>query len=151
MKVFDWFIKNKLKAIVLAVLGFVLPLLVVHLLYKLNIGLVWLHTAWTAGDILTYIAGFEALCGTVILGLVSIYQNKAAQQANERISRENNSFIDHGKPYDPLAKKGPDISLPAEDRPIGGLGVFLVKKTMDDVSYEYKNGRNILRIKKHLS
>ena len=61
------------------------------------------------------------------------------------------TFIDHGKPYDPLAKKDPDISLPAEDRPIGGLGVFLVKKTMDDVSYEYKDGRNILRIKKHLS
>ena len=61
------------------------------------------------------------------------------------------TFIDHGKPYDPLAKKDPDIGLPAEDRPIGGLGVFLVKKTMDDVSYEYKDGRNILRIKKHLS
>ena len=61
------------------------------------------------------------------------------------------TFIDHGKPYDPLAKKDPDISLPAEDRPIGGLGVFLVKKTMDDVSYEYKDGRNILRIKKHLT
>ena len=61
------------------------------------------------------------------------------------------TFIDHGKPYDPLAKKDPDISLPAEDRPIGGLGVFLMKKTMDDVSYEYKDGRNILRIKKHLT
>lgn len=90
MKMINWFIKNKRKAILIAVLVFTLPLLVVHLLYKLNIGLVWLQTAWTAGDILTYIAGFEAFCGTIILGLVSIYQNKAAQQTNERISRENN-------------------------------------------------------------
>ena len=58
------------------------------------------------------------------------------------------TFIDHGKPYDPLAAADPDVTLAPEDRPMGGLGVFLVKKTMDDVSYEYVNGQNILRIKK---
>jgi anti-sigma regulatory factor (Ser/Thr protein kinase) len=61
------------------------------------------------------------------------------------------SFIDHGVPFDPLAKQYPDVTLSAEDRPIGGPGIFLVKKTMDAVSYEYKDGRNIHRIKKHLS
>ena len=60
------------------------------------------------------------------------------------------TFIDNGKPYDPLAAKDPDITLPAEKRAGGGLGVFLVKKTMDDISYEYKNGQNILRIKKKM-
>ncbi len=60
------------------------------------------------------------------------------------------TFIDHGVPYDPLAKKDPDITASAEDRPIGGLGVFLVKKTMDDVSYEYRDGQNILKIKKQM-
>ena len=60
------------------------------------------------------------------------------------------TFIDHGKPYDPLAQDDPDTSLSADDRPIGGLGVFLVKKTMDDISYEYRDGKNILRIKKSL-
>ena len=60
------------------------------------------------------------------------------------------TFIDHGKPYDPLSTREPDLTASAEDRPIGGLGVFLVKKTMDDVSYEYKEGKNILRIKKQL-
>ena len=60
------------------------------------------------------------------------------------------SFIDHGKPYDPLSAEDPDVSLSAEDRPIGGLGVFLVKKTMDDISYEYKDGQNILRIRKNM-
>ncbi len=58
------------------------------------------------------------------------------------------TFIDHGIPYDPMAKEDPDITLSAEDRPIGGLGIFMVKKTMDSVTYEYKNGQNILHIKK---
>ena len=60
------------------------------------------------------------------------------------------TFIDHGKPYDPLSRDDPDVTLSAEEREIGGLGVFLVKKTMDDVSYEYRNGQNILRIKKNI-
>ena len=60
------------------------------------------------------------------------------------------TFIDHGKPYDPLAQEDPDTTLSAENRQIGGLGIFLVKKTMDDISYEYREGQNILRIKKSL-
>ncbi len=58
------------------------------------------------------------------------------------------TFLDHGVPYDPLAREDPDVALPAQERGIGGLGVFLVKKTMDDVTYEYKDGQNILSIKK---
>ena len=60
------------------------------------------------------------------------------------------TFIDHGKPYDPLSTRMPDVSASVEDRPIGGLGIFLVRKTMDDITYEYKNGQNILRIKKKM-
>ena len=60
------------------------------------------------------------------------------------------TFVDNGKPYDPLAKEDPDITLSAEERDIGGLGIFLVKQTMDDVHYEYTEGRNILRISKRL-
>lgn len=60
------------------------------------------------------------------------------------------TFIDNGVPYDPLAKADPDITLSAEERQIGGLGIYMVKKSMDDISYEYKNGQNILRIKKHI-
>ena len=59
-------------------------------------------------------------------------------------------FTDYGIPFDPLAKKDPDISLPAEKREIGGLGIYIVKKTMDDVKYEYKNGMNILTMKKKI-
>ena len=60
------------------------------------------------------------------------------------------TFIDNGIPYDPLAKGDPDITLSVEERQIGGLGIYMVKKSMDDVSYEYKDGKNILRIKKNI-
>ena len=60
------------------------------------------------------------------------------------------TFIDKGTQYDPLKKRDPDVTLPATEREIGGLGIFLVKKTMDDVAYEYRDGQNILRLKKNL-
>ena len=60
------------------------------------------------------------------------------------------TFLDQGKPYDPLQKEDPDVTLAVEDRPIGGLGVFIVKKTMDDISYERRDGQNILTIKKNI-
>ena len=60
------------------------------------------------------------------------------------------TFTDRGKPFDPLAKEDPDITLSAEERQIGGLGIYMVKKSMDEVVYEYKDGQNILRIKKNL-
>ena len=59
-------------------------------------------------------------------------------------------FIDKGVPYDPLAKKDPDITLSAEERDIGGLGIFMVKKNMDEIHYEYKDGQNILTLIKNL-
>ena len=52
------------------------------------------------------------------------------------------TFIDHGIPYDPLKKDDPDVTLSAEERAIGGLGIFMVKKTMDEITYEYKDGQN---------
>ena len=59
------------------------------------------------------------------------------------------TFIDQGIPYNPLESKDPDITLDIEDREIGGLGIFLVKKTMDELSYEYVDGQNILTMKKN--
>ena len=58
------------------------------------------------------------------------------------------SFIDGGVPYDPLKKPDPDLTLPIDERPIGGLGVFLVKKIVDEAYYEYKDGKNILTVRK---
>ena len=61
------------------------------------------------------------------------------------------TFIDSGIPYDPLAKDDPDVTLSSEERQIGGLGIYMVKKTMDDVAYAYRDSRNILQITKKLS
>ena len=61
------------------------------------------------------------------------------------------TFIDNGTPYDPLAKADPDTTLSAEERDIGGLGIYMVKKSMDEIAYEYKDGQNILSIKKNLN
>lgn len=60
------------------------------------------------------------------------------------------TFIDNGVPYDPLKKEDPDITLSAEERQEGGLGIFMVKKSMDEIAYEYKDGQNILQIKKKI-
>ncbi|SDB17294.1 Anti-sigma regulatory factor (Ser/Thr protein kinase) [Ruminococcaceae bacterium FB2012] len=60
------------------------------------------------------------------------------------------TFSDSGKPFDPLAKEDPDVTLSVEERKIGGLGIFMVKKSMDDVRYEYKDGKNNLTIVKNL-
>ena len=60
------------------------------------------------------------------------------------------TFIDNGVPYDPLAKADPDTTLSVEERDIGGLGIYMVKKSMDEITYEYKDGQNILAIKKNL-
>ena len=58
------------------------------------------------------------------------------------------SFIDGGTPFNPLEKADPDTTKNADEREAGGLGVYLVKKSMDDIFYEYKDGKNILTIKK---
>ena len=60
------------------------------------------------------------------------------------------TFIDKGMPYDPLRAAEPDITLSAEERNLGGLGIYMVKKSMDEITYEYKDGKNILSIKKKL-
>ena len=59
-------------------------------------------------------------------------------------------MADSGIPFNPLAKPDPDITLSAEERQIGGLGIFMMKMTMDEVSYVYKDGKNILTMKKSI-
>jgi anti-sigma regulatory factor (Ser/Thr protein kinase) len=58
------------------------------------------------------------------------------------------TVADDGKPYDPLQREDPDVDAPLEERDIGGLGVLLVKKLMDDVTYARTDGRNVLTIRK---
>jgi sigma-B regulation protein RsbU (phosphoserine phosphatase) len=60
------------------------------------------------------------------------------------------TFIDNGVPYDPTAKPDPDVTLPAVERSIGGLGIYMAKNSMDSVSYEYKDGQNVLHMQKRI-
>ena len=57
---------------------------------------------------------------------------------------------DQGTPFDPLQKPDPDVTLSAEDREIGGLGIFITKKTMSSVTYAYENGENVLTMTKKI-
>ena len=59
-------------------------------------------------------------------------------------------FADYGVPYDPLAREDPDIHLPPGERGVGGLGVLMAKSLMDELRYEYRDGQNILTMKKNL-
>lgn len=61
------------------------------------------------------------------------------------------TFEDEGLPYNPLDKEDPDITLEAEDRSIGGLGIFMVKEMMDDVHYKYRRKKNIFTMSKNLT
>ena len=60
------------------------------------------------------------------------------------------NFTDAGTPFNPLDKPDPDISLSAEDRPIGGLGIFISKQMMDKIEYKFKDGCNVLTMSKRV-
>lgn len=59
-------------------------------------------------------------------------------------------FSDRGKPYNPLEKPDPNVKLPLRERKRGGLGIYMVKQSMDEVAYEYRDGRNVLTIMKRI-
>ena len=90
----------------------------------------------------------------LMIAVDEIYSNivhySHATQAQIHIAKEGNAirlvFQDDGKPYNPLEAEEPDITASAEDRAIGGLGIFMVRKMMDQVDYTYREGRNILTL-----
>ncbi|MFO7616871.1 MAG: ATP-binding protein [Bacteroidales bacterium] len=60
------------------------------------------------------------------------------------------NIVDDGHEYDPTARPDPDITLAAEERPVGGLGIFLIKKVMDQVEYQRKDNKNHLMLTKRI-
>ncbi|MBQ6365679.1 MAG: ATP-binding protein [Oscillospiraceae bacterium] len=88
---------------------------------------------------------------------IAMYAYEPAQgDATIRVEIDRNArvvsitFFDSGIPFNPMDREEPDTSLSVEEREIGGLGIFIVRKSMDEIFYEYKNGQNILCIKKKL-
>lgn len=78
-------------------------------------------------------------------GQVTMKLEKVEEPAAVRIT-----LIDSGIPYDPLAKPDPNVTLSAEERQIGGLGIYMVKQSMDEMFYEYRDGQNCLTLEKRI-
>ena len=68
----------------------IIPLLIIHILFKLNFGVDFFAAEWSAGDLLGYIAGAYTFIGTILLGVVTVEQSQRAQKVNEQLSKENN-------------------------------------------------------------
>ena len=83
------------------------------------------------------------------------YEGQKEKDITLTLEKEKDQLLitvtDTGMPFDPTTKEAPDVSLIAEERPIGGLGIFLIKQMMDDVSYRREGGTNILTLRKRLS
>ena len=96
------------------------------------------------------------VCEELVVNVVDYaYPEETEGYLDIEIEREKDSIVirfkDGGTPFNPLAREMPDITLPLEERRIGGLGIFLTVKKMDDVSYDYVNNENVLTIKKTIS
>ena len=93
-------------------------------------------------EVLANITNYAYTPGT---GKVEVSVGYDAQERTAVIA-----FRDSGIPFDPLQREEPDTTLSAEDREIGGLGIFLVRKLMDDVQYRRENDTNILTLRKKI-
>lgn len=91
-KLWPWIKNHPFKSIILSALIFVIPLLVVHFLFKTPTINSWFIPEWEASSVLEYIAGFEAFLGTLLLGIISVHQNSVSQKATEQLAAENNAL-----------------------------------------------------------
>ena len=92
----------------------------------------------------------EALSNIILYA----FKDKSKHEIRISVSKEDNNLViafkDDGIPFNPLSKKKPDINLPAEERPVGGLGIFLISEIMDEMNYSRDKNQNILILKKSI-
>ncbi|MBR5720999.1 MAG: ATP-binding protein [Clostridia bacterium] len=97
----------------------------------------------------------EIAVDEILSNIVNYAYEGGKGTANLKIESDENGVVltvtDSGTAYNPLEKEDPDITLSADERGIGGYGIFIVKKTMDKVDYERKDGLNILKLYKNFS
>ena len=111
----------------------------------------WLHTACKEWDVKEELSNKLDMCAEEIFANISFYAYPEKEGKIETvIEKTDNSIIfefrDEGLEYNPLEKPDPNIDLPPEERPLGGLGIFMVKKMADSVLYKRENGQNILTL-----
>ena len=114
-----------------------------------------LHTPEVASCKKEFLA-LRLVCEELVVNVVDYaYADDTEGWLDVEIEREADSitirFKDGGTPFNPLDREMPDTTLPLEQRRIGGLGIFLTIKKMDDVRYDYVNNENVLTIKKTIS
>lgn len=102
------------------------------------------------------IASMNLALEEILTNIISYgYQDTQEHKISLRLTLEEESLVaeieDDGAPFNPLDSPDPDITLPIEERPIGGLGIHLTKKMMDEITYAQHNGKNLLRLRKWLS
>ena len=111
----------------------------------------WLNEIAELWNLSNVIANKINVCSEeIFVNIVSYAYKEDFGIAEISIEKSDNEIIlifkDEGFEYNPLQKEDPDINLSAEERQIGGLGIFMVKKTVDDIDYRYEDGKNILHI-----
>lgn len=112
----------------------------------------WLHGICKDWNVSGELTNKLDMCGEEIYANIAFYAYPQTQgDIRVSVQKEDNQIIlrfeDDGVPYNPLEKPDPDINLPPEQRPLGGLGIFMVKEMADDIQYEYTNNSNILILK----
>ena len=111
----------------------------------------WIHKACEEWNINETLANRLDMCSEEIFANITFYAYSGEDgiiEAELKNSEGNITleFRDDGTEYNPLERPDPDITLPPEERPIGGLGIFMTKKMTDDISYRRENNRNILTL-----
>lgn len=95
----------------------------------------------------------ELVCEEVVVNIMKYAYSKSKGSLTLIIDYESKAknlfiqIIDSGIPFNPLLMEEPDVAMPLEDRKIGGMGIFIIRKTMDEVDYERINGKNVLNMK----
>jgi len=93
----------------------------------------------------------EAVSNAINHGYDAGMRGEIAVRLRRETDRVEVEVEDDGRPFDPLQVPPPDLTLPLERRPIGGLGIHLIRNLMDEVSYARRDGRNVLKMAKHLA
>jgi anti-sigma regulatory factor (Ser/Thr protein kinase) len=93
----------------------------------------------------------ELLANLLSHGMAGIDAGALTFEVEPDQERLTVTLVDDGPPFDPFSEATPDTGLSVEDRPIGGLGIHLVRKLMDEVSYERRDGRNVVTLVKELA
>ena len=93
----------------------------------------------------------EAVSNAINHGYDAGMRGEIAVRLRRETDRVEVEVEDDGRPFDPLQVPPPDLTLPLERRPIGGLGIHLIRNLMDEVSYARRDGRNVLKMAKRLA